>query len=105
MILDSMLYKPCIEYLKKEPYSGSYCGMRYRLWNKKETYEEDGKEKSKIVALSVCAYKDEWSFENTPEENKIYKDFDFSDDGLNEALEWLSKKQDEFTLNGSFSLD
>ena len=105
MILDSMLYKPCIEYLKKEPYSGSYEGVRYRLWNKKETYEENGKEKSKIVGLCTCAYPDEWSFENTPEENKVYKEFEFTDDGLKDALEWLGKKQEEYSSRGSFDTE
>lgn len=92
MILDSMLYKPSFNYLKKEPFTGSYCGMRYRIYQKTETNEEG---KTKPVALLAAVYPDEFCFEKTFEENKTISEFAFSDQGLTDALDWISKMQEE----------
>ena len=93
MILDSMLYKPCLDYLKKEPYTGSYQTMRYRLSKVILKNEETEEEKT---FLGAWAYPDEFCFEVTSEENKEYKEFPFSADGIDQALDWLSKLQENY---------
>ena len=65
------------KFLKKESYSGSYRGMRYTL-------------KKGDEGILVYVYSEPWSFETTPEDEQLTKEFPFSDDGVKEAVEWLN---------------
>nr|WP_307998633.1 GNAT family acetyltransferase [uncultured Merdimonas sp.] len=67
-----------IKALKKEPFSGSYQGMRYYLYTKEDT-------------LSVFLYPEPWSFERTPEEDKEQKDFPFTQEGMDDAIDWINQ--------------
>ena len=71
-----------IPFLKKSPYTGSFQGMRYRI--QKEEIEEQ-------LYLRVFVWKEPFSFDKTPDEDKISEIFDFSNDGLKNILEWLEK--------------
>lgn len=64
--------------LKKEPFSGSHCGMRYyfRADESKETF-------------SVFIYPEPWSFGQTPEEEKQSTSFPMSEEGMDSAIAWL----------------
>lgn len=64
--------------LKKEPFSGSHCGMRYYL-----TLSDD--------RLAVYLYPEPWCFEATPEEKKEKKEFPFTQEGLEEAIAWINE--------------
>ncbi|WP_346663296.1 GNAT family acetyltransferase [uncultured Merdimonas sp.] len=68
--------------LKKEPFSGSHQGMRYYL-------------RAKDDVLTVFLYPEPWSFERTPDEDKIQKEFPFTQDGLAEALAWIEQSYTE----------
>lgn len=78
MIFDNILYKININYIKKEPYTGSYNGSRYRVWK-----EEDN--------IRVCIYPDKFCYEKTSEDDKIYKDFTFDKDGLEESMNYIEQ--------------
>ena len=91
MILDSMLYKPSFEYLKKEPFSGSYKGMRYKLYKETEEKEEGEKE----VRLVAAVYPEPFCFEKTPDDKKEFFVFPFSPEGLEDALSKISSVQEE----------
>ena len=67
-----------INFLKKEEYSGSHSGMRYCLMKADDT-------------IKVCIYPEPWCFDKTPEEEKTWKEFPFSPEGLNEAMDWLDR--------------
>lgn len=86
MIQNDMLCKPAFEYIKKERFTGSYKGVRYLL-EKKET--DEGK------FITACAWPEPLCFEKTDELLKHFMDFDFSQEGLEEAWQWLSDKQEE----------
>jgi len=66
------------KFLKKESYCGSYNGMRYLI---KKTDE----------GMIAYVYSEPWSFEMTPEEERLSKEFSFSDDGVAEAISWLNE--------------
>lgn len=66
-----------LQFIKKSPFYGSYKGMRYALRKKEE-------------ALEVCVYPEPYAFDATPEENKKYVAFEFSDDGYEKALDFLN---------------
>ena len=71
-----------INFLKKENYSGSHSGMRYYLI-------------SSDNMIKACVYPEPWCFEKTPEENKIWAEFEFSEDGLKKALGWIDNMYTE----------
>lgn len=64
--------------LKKEPFSGGHHGMRYffRCDESKETF-------------TVFVYPEPWSFEKTPDEKKQSASFPMSDEGMEQAIDWL----------------
>lgn len=65
-----------INFLKKECYTGSHCGTRYYLT------AADG-------LIKACIYPEPWCFEATPEEQKTWKEFPLTPDGLNDAVAWI----------------
>ncbi|MCI8319766.1 MAG: GNAT family acetyltransferase [Dorea sp.] len=67
-----------INFLKKENYTGSHAGLRYYLNASKDK-------------LHVCIYPEPWCFEATPDEDKQWMEFPLSPEGLEEAIEWISK--------------
>ena len=67
-----------ILFLKKEAYTGSHHGIRYRLSKDEDT-------------LKACVYQEPYCFEATKDEQKTWKDFEFSQDGLQEALTWIEE--------------
>ena len=67
-----------IKALKKEPFSGSHHGMRYYLCTKDDV-------------LSVFLYPEPWSFERTPDKEKEKKDFPFTQEGLESAIDWINQ--------------
>ena len=66
-----------INFLKKENYSGSHIGTRFYL-----TATED--------CLKACIYPEPWCFEVTPDEQKTWKEFEFTQEGLAEAIAWIN---------------
>lgn len=66
-----------INFLKKEVYTGSHAGTRYYLCGEGEL-------------LKACVYPEPWCFEATPDRDKTWKEFPFSPEGLQSAVEWIS---------------
>ena len=66
------------KFLKKEAFSGSHKGMRYTIKKSEE-------------GIIVYVYSEPWSFEMTLEEERLIKEFDFSDEGIQEAIAWLNE--------------
>ena len=70
-----------LEYLKKTEYTGSHDGIRYRL---QQISKEEGKR------LLVYVWPEPFNFVSTPEESKRHEEFDFSDDGITDAVAWMN---------------
>lgn len=73
----------------KKPFTGSMENMRYHIAQKKE--EED-------TFLEAAVYPQPYCWEETPEEQKQRKLFEFSEDGRHEMIEWLNQKVSEFSV-------
>ncbi len=71
-----------VKFLKKEAYAGSHNGMRYTI-------------KTNGEGITTYVYPEPWGLDATPAEDITQKDFPFSSDGVNEALEWLSSLYEE----------
>lgn len=66
--------------LKKEPFSGSHNGMRYLFRG------DDGKNST---TFTVFIYPEPWCFEQTPAEERQSATFPLTEDGMDQAIEWL----------------
>lgn len=70
-----------INYYKKEPFYGSYKGMRYRVI------------KSDDILLATV-WPEPYNFESTPDEKKHSAEFEFTQEGVNQAYQWLDEQFD-----------
>lgn len=75
-----------LNFFKKEAYTGSSEGMRYRI---AQITEGEGEEK--ISWLEAVVYPEPYCYELTPEENKIRRRFPFKEESLEEIRIWLNE--------------
>ena len=73
-----------IKYLKKQPYTGSHRGMRFRLYAPKDS-----------AAMKVWIYGEPWCFDAAPEGEKTLREFPFTQEGLEEAVQWLNTSYED----------
>ena len=72
----------------KKPFSGSDKGNRFK-------YVIQMQEVGEKKVLHVMCYVGEKNSKETPDEIKKFRDFEFSEEGYEEALDWLSKESDK----------
>lgn len=75
-----------LDFFKKEPYTGSSQGMRYRIERLVEEAEGEKKE-----WLEAVIYPEPFCYEATSEEKKTRRRFPFQKESLEEIREWLNK--------------
>ena len=81
-----------IPFLKKEKFTGSYKGMRYRMeLAVKEEENPEGEKPAEIKLLAVTAWPEPFSYDHTPEEKKIRREFSFDEEGICAGAEWLNE--------------
>ena len=68
-----------IQYIKKDDFTGSYKGMRYRL-----AKSGDG--------MEVVIWPGPYNFIKTPETKKQRKEFPLSIEGKEDAVKWLNEQ-------------
>ena len=71
-----------------ETFFGSDCGKRYSLARVKITDEADSSERK---ILRAFCWPEPLCFEATPEEKRQMKDFEFNEDGVVAAIEWINE--------------
>ena len=71
-------------FYKKEAFTGSDRGIRF--WIGKVTV---GEEEEAQDYQRVTVWPEPYAWKHTPDEQKISKDFAFSEEGLDEIYEWL----------------
>lgn len=74
-----------LNYIKKEEYTGSMDGMRYML-RKKE---------GENAGLEVIIWPEPFSYGATPEKKKQRREFELSQKGLEEAVDWMNGQYEE----------
>lgn len=108
-MLDRSEYMP-LQFFKKQKWSGSFQGMRFMFRKAKElvplTPEEAAEAAKKINeaegetvpkekeidVLEVVCWKEPYSFECTPEEEKTVMHFPFTEEGREEGIVWLEEE-------------
>lgn len=74
-----------INILKKETFTGSFNGMRYRL--KKEVTEGE----EPVTSLLVTIWPQPFNFTSTDDNLKVNKEFEFTKEAIKEAADWLNQ--------------
>lgn len=75
-----------LNFVKKEDFAGSHKGMRFML----RMASVDDKKK-----LKVYLWSEPFGFAATPDEEKISELFEFSEEGLGAAIDWMNEKYDD----------
>ena len=79
-----------------EAYYGSSEGMRFRIGRRPlENVRYTPPEERGEAVLEVVVWPEPFSYAHTAEEDRIRKDFDFSEEGLDEAASWLERVREE----------
>jgi hypothetical protein len=81
-----------IPFFKKEPFTGSYQGMRYRM--EKTDVPDDENPEEMITRLCVHVWPQPFCFEKTDEQLKTKQFFEFSSDGILRAVDWMNQIYD-----------
>lgn len=77
-----------INFLKKENFTGSYKGMRYRM---EKLAQEDSE-----TLLCVAAWPEPYGYDKTSEELKIRTNLPFTEEGIVEGVAWLNEQHTKF---------
>lgn len=90
-----------IGFLKMEAFTGSSEGMRYLF---RRSTEKTGETEDEKTVLLVAAWPEPFSYDKTPEEDKIKRTFSFDEAGVSEGLAWLNemKKEKDWEAAGRF---
>lgn len=89
-MLDHREYMP-LDYIKKQPWTGSFQGMRFLLHKKTEPLPEEagGEPGGEQTRLEAVVWKEPFAYEQTPEEEKTRQCFELNEDGREQAIAWL----------------
>lgn len=68
-----------LNYIKKDPVTGSYKGMRYQLMKDKDDIE-------------VTIWPEPYNYLKTPEEQKQHIHFPLTNEGKEEAINWMNEQ-------------
>ncbi|RZT00467.1 hypothetical protein [Cuneatibacter caecimuris] len=79
-----------LNFLKKSRFAGSYRGMRFLLHKVSEGAEEAQKD-----CLEVIVWPEPFCFEASEESDHVKASFEFSGDGIAEAVDWLNRQHRE----------
>lgn len=78
--------------------SGDHYGMRYMLKKIEKTIENesDNEEKQTLTVKKILAivWPEPLCIEKTPDEKKTTCEFEFTEDGRNDAIDWLQSMYD-----------
>ena len=83
-----------VPFYKKSDFTGSYKGMHYKLGEVTMEQDVDGSTMQSIV-LQATVWPGPFCCEATPDEKKESEAFEFSNDGITAACDWLNRKYSE----------
>ncbi len=87
---------PLTHYEYGEAYFGSYRGMRFRVAREPlENVHYTPVEKRSEATLQVTVWKGPYSYNATPKEERVVRDFAFTEEGLDEIGPYLNQYYQE----------
>lgn len=85
-----------LEFYKSRPFKGSDKGIRYMIQKDTVPVESEDEGKETKTVLTAFIWPEPFCFEVTPDEEKGSKQFEFSEEGLCEAIDWLNENHDAY---------
>lgn len=71
-----------LAFIKKADLTGSYEGMRFKLY----------KQEAEETKLGAVIWPEPFSCLKTAEKEKEYKEFEFSEEGIDDAVRWMNNQ-------------
>lgn len=75
-----------LDFYKREKFTGSHKGMRYRI-------ELQGEKPD--FKLKATVWPEPYAYDATAEDEKISEEFEYSKDGMNSVTEWLNEQYNQ----------
>ena len=75
-----------LNFYKKEKFTGSFLGMRYRI----EKAAKEGDDATDVFLATV--WPGPYSYASTPDEKKTMETFPFTADGKQQVVDWLNEQ-------------
>lgn len=75
-----------LDFYKREKFTGSFCGMRYRV----ETCIE-----KPDLKLKATVWPEPYAFDATEDDKKTAEEFDYSEDGMCKVAQWLNEQYEQ----------
>ncbi len=72
-------------------FTGSDRGKRYRIIKEEREKAEEGKEPETFKVFQASVWNGPFAYDKTPKEEVFKKDFEFSPEGLEKALNWINE--------------
>lgn len=79
-----------------KPFTGSFQGMRYRIIKTEEKREGEEKGDENLLAT---VWREPFSYDAVPDEEKESRLFEFSEQGRISVVEWLNEKRKNFPIS------
>ena len=79
-----------VNYLKKESFTGSYLGMRFKM-----TKAQVGEGEEEKTVLRVFHWPEPYGFEATAKELKQSVDTSFDEEGIQAGITWLNEEYEK----------
>ena len=81
-------------YAYGEAYFGSHMGMRFRVARQplENVSFRSREEQAKDASLSVSVWPEPYAFAKTPKEEITEQTFPFSEEGMEDAVQWLNEQ-------------
>lgn len=93
MVLERSAFYHLEHYEYGVPYYGSYKSVYYRLGLEPlENVHWSAEKKAAPHVLRAYVWSGPFAYSETPEEEKRYRDFPWTDEGLNQAVDWLDSQ-------------
>ena len=73
-----------MNFYKKEKFTGSYKGMRYLVKKEKDDAEND--------IFRATVWPGPYNFATTPDDQKLSTAFPFTEEGKQQAVDWMNKQ-------------
>lgn len=83
-----------LNFYKKEAFTGSYKGLRYRLKREtEELFSDQPDTPSEVRVFFLChVWPGPYNFAATPEEEKKSARFPFTEEGKQAAVDWINEE-------------
>lgn len=86
-----------LNFYKSSPFTGSDGNMRYRV----EKITEDSASEESRTLLQATIWPEPYAYAVTPDDQKVRHTADFSEDGMQQLVDWMNEQQPAYGTSHS----